>query len=343
MKKKHLVYMLVILLLIFLIGAMIIGLYISERLSSASVNDYLWEDKGMVKSHVLVIVDDSGQTYDSTFEAGILETAEAYHIAIEIKRVEHSNYIEDMLHELDKAMYAGMDGVIVHAVDDQRVVDKVQLLHEAGIPVVALNHDILDSPRITYVGVNRYDIGYVAGESLAKALDGKGSIVVIAEKGYLNSENASEDLMLLGLKEVIKAYPELVLERMDYTEQGVLSAETVALDIIRSGVPVNGIFCTSGSNTLGVVQMMIDNNMVNNLQLVGYGNDPEILEYITKGNIVDASIVTNYGDIGRESVLALVEFGINGFVSSYINTDIEVYDLNNIEEYLQKVGEPDEE
>ncbi len=341
MKKKQLLYTLIILFICFLIGAMAVGLYISEQIAGSSSREYLWEDKSSVESHILVIVDDSSQTYDSEFEAGIMEAADEYRIAVEIKRIPPKNYIEDVVDELDKALYARMDGVIAHTSEHPDITGKIQELYEAGIPVVAMDQDVPESPRITFVGVNQYDIGYMAGESLARALDGKGIVAVISEKSY-DETGVREDMMLLGLREVLKSYPELILEQIDYTEQGVLSAETVALDIIRNNSEINGFFCTSGTNTLGVVQMLIDNNMVNNLQLVGYGNDPEIMEFISKGNIVDASIIADYRDIGRQSVLALVEYQQHGFVSSYINTDFEVIDETNIQDYMKALGDADE-
>lgn len=343
MKKKRLLYFLIVMFLFFLIGAMIVGLYISEQISGANNNEYLWDEKQPMTSHVLVIVDDSSQSYDMSFEKGIMEAADQESIAVEIKRIGQTNYLEDLLDELDKAKYARMDGVIAHMVEHPSVISKVDELYEHGIPIVALNQDIPDSARITYVGVNRYDIGYLAGESLAKALDGKGNVVVISEQGYLFGTDATEDMLLLGLREVLKGYPDLIVFGVDYTRQGVLSAETVALDIVRSEASINGFFCTTGANTLGVVQMLIDNNMVNNLELVGYGHDPEIFEFIEKSNIVDASIVTDYEDIGRQSIMALVEYEKYGFVSSYINTDIQVIDESNLSDYLETVGDTDEE
>ena len=343
MKKKQLLYTLIILFLVFLITAMAVGLYISEQIAGSSGKDYLWEDRSQVSGHILVIVDDSSQTYDSEFESGIREACDANRIAVEIKRIDPNNYIEDLVDELNKALYARIDGVIAHTTNHPLIADKIGELYEQGIPVVAMDQDLPDSPRITFVGVNQYDIGYMAGESLAKALDGKGSVAVISENSYEGESDSKEDMMLLGLREVLKSYPDLSLAHIDYTKQGVLSAETVAMDLIRSYEDINGFFCTSGTNTLGVVQMLIDNNMVNNLQLVGYGNDPEILEYISKGNVVDSTIVSDYRDIGKQSVLALVEYMEHGFVSSYINTDIQVVDENNIEAYMEAQGDADEE
>lgn len=343
MKKKRLLYSSIILLFMVLIGAMAAGLYISKQLSVASRNDLLWEDGHSVESHILVIVDDSSQTYDKSFEMGIYESADAYKIAVEIKRLDQNNYVESLLSALDKALYAKMDGVVAHTIEDPRVVEKVNVLYQAGIPVVTLNQDIPESQRIAYVGVNRYDIGYMAGLSLWDVLDETGNIVVIAEEGSNLATNTSDDMILLGLKDVLKENTDLTLQSVEYTKQGVLGAETLALDIIRSDETVSAFFCTSSANTLGVVQMLVDNNMVNDIQLVGIGKDPEIIDYISKGNIVDATVVTDYGDIGRQSILALVEYDNKGFVSNYINTEMLIVDDSNLHSYMQTIGDSYEE
>lgn len=337
--KKRLIYSLLLILTVVLIGSLIAGISISREIAKSSKEEHMWSGKEKAKGHIMVIVDQSNQTYDEAFEKGLRNTAAAYNIAIEINRVERTNYYEDVLVALDKARYVGVDGIIVHAFDDDRLSKKIQEISDLGIPIITIDEDIPGSSRICYVGVNRYDIGRLAGESFARLLKDGGKIAVIDQKRYGKDKTIKEEMMLLGLKDVLKSHQNLTLEVVEYTEQGVLSAETVATKILLDQREINGIFCTAGENTLGVVQVLIDNNLVNNVVLVGYGNDTEIMEYIRKGNIVEASIVTDHEDIGREAIEAYMEYKTHAFVSSFINTDIQVIDETNIQDYLSEMSE----
>jgi ribose transport system substrate-binding protein len=119
----------------------------------------------------------------------------------------------------------------------------------------------------------------------------------------------------------------------------VLSAETAATEVLRENKSINAFFCTEGGNTLGVAQVLIDNNLVGDMVLVGFGNETEIIEYIEKGNIIEASIATDHEDIGKKIILAFHEYQTNHFVSSFINTDLQVVDENNVKTYLNEMSE----
>lgn len=326
-------------LFIVLMVALSAGFYISYQLSESSKKEYFWSSKEAAKHHILVLLDDSTQAYGDAFVRGIEEAGESYQIAAEVIKIEGNNYKNDVLQRLDMAMYMEVDGVILHAFDDEDLASKINALSDANIPVITLNEDLPETKRISYVGVNRYTIGQAAGMALAKEMEDEGKIAVIEQRSFSSAEFSSEDMMILGLTDVLKEYPNLKLGVVRYTEEGVLSAETVASRIIKEYPDVNGIFCTDGQNTLGAVQVLLDNNLVNDNVLVGYSDDDEILSYIQKGNIIEASIATNYADVGREAINAFNEYFEVGFVSSYVNTPLQVIDMNTVDDYIREKSE----
>lgn len=339
MKKLKAVQIGILFLGILLVLSLAAGLLISDRISNSVLGEYFYETKEEALFHLMVIVDEQNLAYGEDFVRGLEEASQEGKVAIEFLRLSSSDYSGHLIDALDKAMYAKVDGVIMHAFFDEALAQKVNELAEKEIPVITMNEDLARSQRISYVGINRYHIGQAAGIELAKAMNGVGKIAVIEQKNYATDNEGREDMLLLGIMDVIKAYPELSLEFIRYTEQGVLSAETVATKIFRENEEINGIFCTELQNTLGVVQVLIDNNLVNQVSLVGVGEDEEILSYINKGKIIDASIVLDYEDIGRKAIETFLEFKQFYFVPSYTNTELQVVNEGNIESYLDKVGD----
>ncbi len=326
-------------LFIVLLVALSAGFYISHQLSESAKKEYFWSSKEPARYHILVLLDDSTQAYGDAFVRGIEEAGESYQIAAEMIKIDGSNYKNDLMERLDMAMYMEVDGVILHAFDDEELAMKINTMSDAGIPVITLNEDLPETKRISYVGVNRYTIGQAAGMSLAKQMGGAGRIAVIEQQSFSSSEFSSEDMMILGLTDVLKEYPKLKLSVVRYTEEGVLSAETVASGIVKDYPGITGIFCTDGQNTLGAVQVLLDNNLVNDKVLIGYSDDDEILSYIQKGNIIEASIATNYEDVGREAINAFDEYFEVGFVSSYVNTPLQVIDMDTVDAYIGEKSE----
>lgn len=315
---------------------------ISNRITQTAEVDYLFHTKKAAADHLVVILDDTDETYGQAFELGLMETADDQGVAVEIMRIDRSDYISEAVKALEKAIYSKADGIVLHSYDDEMLKNKIDEAFDKNIPVIAINKDVPDSKRISFVGVNRYNIGLAAGESFIRHLGEVGKVAVIDQISYGQEKTIDEEFMLLGLQEVIKAYPELTLETVEYTEEGVLSAETVATRIFSEYPDITGIFCTDGQNTLGVVQLLVDTNRVNEVVLIGYGNDNEIIQYIEKGNIVEASIITDQYELGRKVVDGYLEYKANDFVSNYINTDIRVIDQENVESYIEGKGDTDD-
>lgn len=339
MKKLKTIQIGILFLGILLVLSLAAGLWISDRISNSVLGEYFFASKEEALFHLMVIVDEQNLAYGDDFVKGLEAAGVEGKVAVEFLRLSSSDYSERLIDALDKAMYAKVDGVIVHAFSDEALAVKINELAEKEIPVITLNEDLAKSQRISYVGINRYNIGQAAGLELAKAMNGSGKIAVIEQKNYASETAGAEDMLLLGIMDVIKAYPDLSLEFIRYTEQGVLSAETVATKIFRENEEINGIFCTELQNTLGVVQVLIDNNLVSKVALVGVGEDEEILSYINKGQIIDASIVLDYEDIGRKAVEAFLEYKQFYFVPSYTNTELQVVNEENILSFIEEVGE----
>lgn len=319
------------------------GLFTIYSISQSSKDDFFWESKDEAEYHVMVFLDASNQAYGDTFEQGIQQASEQHRIATEIIRIDGKNYDEDILDSLDMALYAKVDGIIIHAISSEALINKINLIHSKGIPVFTLNEDLSKSDRIAYIGVNRYNIGQVAAEILAENMGGSGKIAVVEQKGYDHLENKNENMLLIGLNDALLAHKDLYLELVRYTEQGVLSAEIAATEIFRKDKEIAGVFCTDGQNTLGIAQVLIDNNLVNDAVIIGYGDDEEILNYIQKGNIIEASIIADYEDIGKKALNTFYTYKKMSAVSNYVDITLQVVDEENVDAYLMRKSDGDDQ
>ncbi len=343
MNKKNWTQALILIMVVGLIMSVVAGISISNSIAASTQKNYLFEDKGQANYHLLVLVEGAHQSYNDDFLRGLKAASNQYNIATEIIPISSQSYVADLHDLLDMAMYAQVDGVILHGVNVPELADKVQSLMIKGIPVIILNEDLPTSSRISYVGVNRYNIGQAAANALAETMNGEGKVAVIDQKTSKVPTSMSDDLMLLGMADVFKAYEGLSLELVEYTEAGLLSAETVATEIFRENPEVNGIFCTNGANTLGIAQVLIDNNLVNDYSLIGFGDESELLTYIEKGKIAQGTIITDYEDIGRAAVTTFYEYINQTFVSSYVNTALEVLGTDEAYDYIKAKEEDHEE
>lgn len=132
----------------------------------------------------MVIVDANDSTYNDAFLEGVKEAGESLRVASEIVLVDGNRYNEKVIEKLEMASYAKVDGLVVQSVNSEAFVRKVNEVVESGIPVFLLGEDITETERVSYIGVNRYNIGHSAGVMLADIMDGKGKIAIIDHKAY---------------------------------------------------------------------------------------------------------------------------------------------------------------
>jgi ribose transport system substrate-binding protein len=337
--NKRLFFWVMGILVITLSVALFAGFYISYQLTKSSADEYFWASKENADYHVMILIDGSNQTYSEEFIRGIEEESEIYRVATEIISIEGANYRDQLIENMQLAMYNKVDGLIIHAYYDDEVIAMIDKLSLAGIPVITMNEDLASSQRITYVGVNRYTIGEIAAQEMIKSLGTSGKIAVIEPRSYEEYADINDSLLVLGFNDILKKYPNITLEHVLYTEEGVLSAEIIATNLMKENPDISGIFCTNTSNTLGVIQVLVDNNLVSQVSLIGYGDEVEILDSIKKGNIIEASIVTDFYDIGKKAIAAFYEYKTSAFVSNYFNTSIQVIDQSNVDTILLEKSE----
>jgi ribose transport system substrate-binding protein len=64
-------------------------------------------------------------------------------------------------------------------------------------------------------------------------------------------------------------------------------------------------------------------NLVGRVQIIGFGDDPGIIENLRKG-IIACSVVSNPDRIGYEAVMSLAALRNTGYTSTAIDTGIEI-------------------
>lgn len=85
---------------------------------------------------------------------------------------------EESVERLDKLAARGVQGIALCAQDHSAVVDKVRALHAQGIPVITLNSDLTDSPRLCFIGQDMIRSGRVAGDLMAKLLQPEDALLI---------------------------------------------------------------------------------------------------------------------------------------------------------------------
>jgi ribose transport system substrate-binding protein len=264
----------------------------------------------------------------NSFFAGIIEGAERaaseLHVAISV----HS--IDPAKNELEMASYTGVDGIIVCPyLDDVLARRQLEKLGGRHIPVVLINHNITNDQPWPFIGTNNFDMGRRIGLISMRLRPASGNpeplrlAVVYSDKAP--GIYAERELVEMGMATALGDAPGSSVMSFK-TNSNPLDAEVLLDRLFRDqmeGPAINTIVFTDSSDTLAAAQTLVDMNLVGQVQVIGFGADPGVLENIRKG-IITCSVVIDSERIGYEAVRSLAALRTTGYTSATIDTGIEI-------------------
>lgn len=231
-------------------------------------------------------------------------------------------------HELDKyplslkmVPYSGVDGIGVYAYkEDSETLANLSTISDAGIPIIQIENEIVRDEKTFFIGTNNFDSGKAIGKLALKSKKEKINLALVySEKnpGLMTEAN----LLELGLISTL-GYRIANIQK-EQTTLNPLDAEGLTYRLIRQDPAIDVIVLTDPNDTLVTVQAIVDMNLVGEFQVIGFGDDERIKEYINKG-LVLGTIVRDPFLIGYSAVLALQDINTNGYTSAYVDTGISI-------------------
>ncbi|HUW71110.1 MAG TPA: substrate-binding domain-containing protein [bacterium] len=251
------------------------------------------------RRHLVVIVPDTDDSFFRGLIEGILESAKSAEAAIQVFRYSGANPSEADIH-FETAVSARVDGIIMYSTSKASVVRRAASAAENGVVFIPVGTDPPDG-AVNFVGSGSFLQGFEGGKIIGSQLGASariGAILPTSGEGDLRN-----DPLLIGLSSGIGAFPGARVISVSRSKPGRLSGEEAVATVIRNNPGLNALFCSSAYDTEGAAQVIIDQNLVGRVLIIGADETSEILRFIDKG-VVAASIVRDSRRIGMEAVAA---------------------------------------
>ncbi len=265
---------------------------------------------------------------------GVEGAAKDFNVGVEFNSPRFNNPQEELMF-LDIAVLSEVDGIITHVANGADFNEQINRAYSIGVPVVTIETDANDSDRSTFVGTNSFLLGKEAARLMIKATSGMANIAVIVSSD-LEKDAVSENLKLNGFLSTINDYPNMRVVEIFSSQMGILSAEEISQTIIKDYPEVDAILTTNSVDTLGAAQLIVDQNRVGEVVLVGHGDTTNILRYIRNG-IIYGTVMSDPYKMGYESLKALVDIKEDNNASTFIDTGVKVITEENLLEFENKV------
>jgi ribose transport system substrate-binding protein len=212
-------------------------------------------------------------------QAGLLDAAKAMGVRAELDGPTSLSPQEEVDSFL-KAVALHPAGIMVSVSRPDIFKGPIDAAIQQGIPVITVDSDAPDSKRVLFVGTDNFRAGQESGRRMATILKGQGSVVVVAVPGQLNT-----DERLRGVNDALQKSPGIkIIQTIDDKGDPRQAYDGISA-ILAKKTKVDGVICLEASGGAGVADALHRVDMEGKIAIVSFDNDPETLDWISRGAI----------------------------------------------------------
>jgi ribose transport system substrate-binding protein len=202
-----------------------------------------------------------------------------------------------------------VDGIVLAPLDDVALRRPVDEAMRSDIPVVIFDSGLQGDNYISYVATDNFQAGRLAGEYMAKLLDGKGRVVVLRYAEGSDSTTQREDGFLDGISSFEGVE---IVSSNQYAGVTTASALEAAENLLSrfstadGGLEIDGIFCATEPTTLGILRALQETGWAGRIRFVGFDSSEKMIAAMRAGEL-DGFVVQDPMKIGYLGVKTLVQ------------------------------------
>ena len=233
---------------------------------------------------------------------------------------------------IENLLLQGVAGIAISPNDPTAVVQVIDRAMKKGVPVVTFDSDSPESKRLAYIGTDNEGAGKIAGETLAKLMNGKGTVAVLT--GGLGALNLNQRIE--GFKSALAKHPDMKIIATEADDDDTERATAIAENLLMAHSDLGGFFGVSAPGGPGAARAVKAANKVGAVKIVGFDDTPECRQFIDEG-VVQATVAQRPFEMGYQAIKVLVA-AHNGKLpeKKIMDTGVLVITKENLDETEQK-------
>lgn len=237
-------------------------------------------------ARIVVIPKGTTHAFWNSVEAGARKASEELGVQMVWKGPLKEDDRAEQIKIVEQFVAEGVDGICLAPLDREALARPVTLATARGIPMVIFDSAVRgDAGKdfVSFVATNNTKGGEMAGEALAKSLDGKGKVVLLR----YGVGSASTTEREAGFLAALKKFPDItVLSENRYAGPTVATAKSEAMKLVDQLKQADGVFAPNESSTLGMLGALRDIGLAGKIKFVGFDATPPLVEGLQKGEFV---------------------------------------------------------
>lgn len=241
---------------------------------------------------------------------------------------------EAQISVVENIITRGVDGIVLAPLDDAALRRPVDEAMRIGIPVVIFDSGLQGDNYISYVATDNFKAGQLAGQYMAKLLDGKGNVAVLRYSEGSDSTTKRED----GFLDAIAAFEGIKVTTSNQyagvtTESALQAAENLLsrFGATEGNLRIDGIFCSTEPTALGILRALQNAGYSGKVKFVGFDSSDTMIAALRAGEL-SGFVVQNPIRIGYLGTKTLVSHIRGEQVPRRIDTGSTLVTIENIDE-----------
>jgi ribose transport system substrate-binding protein len=187
--------------------------------------------------------------------------------------------IPEQTSQVEDAIVKKPNALLFTPVDYKAMVPAIEKVNAAGIPVTGLTDRLAGGRVVSFVGVEDFRLGLETGQSLLKAMGGKGNVVAL--EGVKGTSSNTDRMK--GFMEAMKGSPGVKLLATQPANYQRLQALQVMENIMQTYPQIDGVFAANDAMATGAVEAMAAANR--KALIVGINGSQEAIDLIKAGKM----------------------------------------------------------
>ncbi len=281
------------------------------------------ENSGVHKKTIGVSLLTRGHIFYRDLEEGLKAEAEKNNYELIITSGEWD--LGKQMSQIEDFISRKVDAIIVCPVDSRGIGSGIARANKEGIPVFTADIAVEEGNVVSHIASNNIQGGKLAGEYIAKALNGVGEIAIINQPAITSVLDRVQ-----GFKEAVSKYPGLKIVS-DVNGQGVRDRSLqAATDILQAHPEIKGIFGINDDSALGALDAVLQYKK-DNIIIVGYDATPPAADAIRKGSPLKADVVQNPKLIGQTTIEQIRNYFEGKQVPKIVPVEVGIVDKESLE------------
>lgn len=225
--------------------------------------------------------------------------------------------------QIENFILQRMDAIIVCPADTKGIAPAIEAANAANIPVFTADIAASGGRVVSHIASDNLAGGRLAAEYIAKALNGQGSVGIIAQPEVQSTIDREQ-----GFREALKQHAGIKIVSGLNGEGKRDRALKAAEDMLQAHADLKAIFAINDDSALGALSAAEARNR-KDLIIVGYDATPEAVRAITSNTQLKADVAQQPQAIGRRTIEAVVTHFAGTKPAPVITVPVRIVDATN--------------